>query len=141
MFDGVTRLAPWVAFLGDHAYDTLLWLNTKFNWLRRKLGFGYWSISKYLKANVKKAVGFVFKFEQNLVDYCNHRNYDGVICGHIHTPEIKTIDGIVYMNDGDWVESCSALVEELDGTWKIIFWEDNHESQKVDTEVVSSNTK
>jgi UDP-2,3-diacylglucosamine pyrophosphatase LpxH len=97
-------------------------VNGKFNWFRHKLGFGYWSLSKYLKHNVKKAVSFIFEFEKTLVRYCQHHNYDGIICGHIHTPEIKVIEGVIYMNDGDWVESCSALVEAEDGTWSIIYW-------------------
>ena len=122
LFDGVTRLAPWIGFTGDKAYDFLLWFNNHFNHLRRRLGFGYWSLSKYLKARVKKAMNFVFHFERNLLEYAKKRGYDGVICGHIHTPEIKTIDGMIYMNDGDWVESCSALVEHFDGRWEIIYW-------------------
>lgn len=122
MFDGVTRLGKWLSFLGDSAYDFVLWINTKFNYIRHKFGFGYWSLSQFLKHKVKKAVGFIFNFEKNMVSYCERKGYDGVICGHIHTPEIKTIDGVIYMNDGDWVESCSALVEHEDGRWEIIYW-------------------
>jgi len=122
MFDGVSKLAPWLAFLGDRAYDVALCLNSGFNSIRHKLGFKYFSISKVLKNKVKTAVGFIFEFEKTVIAYCKKHNYDGVICGHIHTPEIKEIDGITYMNDGDWVESCTALVENLDGTWEIIHW-------------------
>jgi UDP-2,3-diacylglucosamine pyrophosphatase LpxH len=122
LFDGITRLAPWLSFLGDKAYDFVLMLNSKFNWIRHKMGFGYWSLSKYLKHRVKKAVDFIFQFEKNLAGYCKKRGYDGVICGHIHHAEIKDIDGVVYMNDGDWVESCTALVEHWDGRWEIITW-------------------
>lgn len=122
MFDGITKLAPWISFLGDHAYDIVLDLNTKFNWLRHKFGFGYWSLSKYLKHKVKKSIDFIFKFEENIVSYCKKRNFDGVICGHIHHAEIKEIDGSIYMNSGDWVESCSALVEHYDGRWEIVHW-------------------
>lgn len=122
IFDGITRIAPWLTFLGDKAYDFVLNLNTKFNIVRRKLGFNYWSLSRYLKKRVKKAVDFIFKFEKNLSSHCKKKGYDGVICGHIHTPEIKDIDGVVYMNDGDWVESCSALVEHHDGKWEIVYW-------------------
>jgi UDP-2,3-diacylglucosamine pyrophosphatase LpxH len=100
----------------------LLSLNSNFNWIRHKLGFGYWSLSKYLKHKVKGAVDFIFEFENNLVDYCRRKYYDGIICGHIHHAEIKTIQGITYMNDGDWVESCSALVEHHDGQFEIIPW-------------------
>lgn len=122
LFDGITKLAPWMGFLGDKAYDILLYLNTKYNWIRHKFGFGYWSFSKYLKHKVKGAVDFIFDYEKNLVDYCRRKFYDGVICGHIHHAEIKEIEGIIYMNDGDWVESCTALVEHFDGTFEIITW-------------------
>jgi UDP-2,3-diacylglucosamine pyrophosphatase LpxH len=122
LFDGITRLAPWISFLGDKAYDIILSLNSKFNWLRHRLGFGYFSLSQYLKHRVKRAVDFMFKFEENLANYCKKRGFDGVICGHIHHAEIKEINGVVYMNDGDWVESCTALVEHWNGQWEIITW-------------------
>jgi UDP-2,3-diacylglucosamine pyrophosphatase LpxH len=122
LFDGITRLAPWISFLGDKAYDFVLNLNSKYNWIRHRFGFGYWSLSKYLKGRVKKAVDFVFQFEKNLARYCKKRGYDGVICGHIHHAEIKEIEGITYMNDGDWVESMTALVEHHDGRWEIVTW-------------------
>jgi UDP-2,3-diacylglucosamine pyrophosphatase LpxH len=122
LFDGITRLAPWISFLGDKAYDFVLMLNAKFNWFRHKMGFGYWSLSKYLKHRVKKAVDFMFQFERNLAGYCKKRGFDGVICGHIHHAEIKLIDDVIYMNDGDWVESCTALVEHWDGHWEIVTW-------------------
>jgi len=133
LFDGITRLAPWLSFLGDRAYDIVLAINTKYNCLRHKLGFGYWSISKFLKHRVKKAVDFIFNFEKNLVSYCKKKKFDGVICGHIHTAEIKVIDSIVYMNDGDWVESCSALVEKWNGEWEIIYWTLDKETEIVGT--------
>jgi UDP-2,3-diacylglucosamine pyrophosphatase LpxH len=120
LFDGITRLAPWIAFLGDRGYDFVLSINSKFNWLRHRMGFGYWSLSKYLKQRVKKAVDFMFKFEENLAGYCKKRGFDGVICGHIHNSEIKLIDNIWYSNTGDWVESCTALCETHDGDWIII---------------------
>jgi len=122
MFDGITRLAPWISFLGDKAYDVILSINSRFNWVRHRFGFGYFSLSQYLKTRVKKAVDFIFHFEKNLAAYCKKRGFDGVICGHIHHAEIKDIDGIKYMNDGDWVESCTALVEHHDGRWEIITW-------------------
>ena len=131
LFDGITRLAPWVSFLGDKAYDMLLSINTQFNRIRHRFGFGYWSLSKYLKHRVKRAMDFMFRFENNLADYCIKRGYDGIICGHIHHAEIKKIKEIMYMNDGDWVESCSALVEHLDGRWEIIYW--TKEIKDVDT--------
>jgi UDP-2,3-diacylglucosamine pyrophosphatase LpxH len=103
------------------------------------MGFGYWSLSKYLKGRVKKAVDFVFQFEKNLVTYCKKRGFDGIICGHIHNPEIKIIDNIIYMNDGDWVENCSALVEHHDGRWEIVFW--TREKDHVDTDIDSDAHK
>lgn len=135
LFDGITRLAPWLSFLGDKAYDMLLSINTKVNWLRRKMGFGYWSLSLYLKQRVKRAVDFMFKFERNLVGYCRKKGYDGIICGHIHKAEIKNIDGISYMNDGDWQESCTALVEHWDGRWEIITW--TQETDDVSADIIS----
>jgi len=123
MFDGISKIAPWLGFLGDKAYDLLLSLNSDYNWIRHKLGFGYWSFSKVLKHKVKSAVDFIFKFETNLVDYCQRKFYDGVVCGHIHSAEIKSIEGIDYLNTGDWVESCTALVEHFDGTFEIIHWD------------------
>lgn len=123
LFDGISTLAPWVGYLGDKAYDLLLYLNTQYNWIRHKCGFGYWSFSKFLKHKVKGAVDFIFQFEKSLVDYCKRKKYDGVIAGHIHHAEIKDIDGVIYMNDGDWVESCTALVEHFDGTFEIIHWD------------------
>jgi UDP-2,3-diacylglucosamine pyrophosphatase LpxH len=138
LFDGITRLAPWIAFLGDKAYDFVLSLNNKFNWVRRRMGFGYFSLSQFLKHKVKKAVDFMFKFEENLANYCKKRGFDGVICGHIHHAEIKEINGVTYMNDGDWVESCTALVEHHDGKWEIITW--TKEKDDVDTDP-DSNTR
>ncbi len=132
LFDGITRLAPWLAFLGDKAYDFVLSLNNKFNWIRRRMGFGYFSLSKFLKHKVKRAVDFMFKFEENLAAYCKKRGFDGVICGHIHHAEIKEINGVMYMNDGDWVESCTALVEHWNGRWEIITW--TKEKDDVDTD-------
>lgn len=120
LFDGISKIAPWLGFIGDKGYDMLLSLNNSFNWLRRQFGFGYWSVGKYLKHKVKGAVDFIFQFEINLTNYCRKKGYDGVIVGHIHSAEIKEIDGIWYSNTGDWVESCTALCETHDGDW-IIF--------------------
>lgn len=120
LFDGITRLSPWLSFMGDKAYDVLLDLNSRFNWIRHRLGFGYWSLSKWLKHRVKKAINFIFEFELTITAYAKRKGYDGVICGHIHYAEIKTVNDITYMNDGDWVESKTALVEHMDGRWEIL---------------------
>ena len=132
LFDGITRLAPWLSFLGDRAYDFVLNLNSRFNWIRHRLGFGYWSLSKWLKYKVKRAIDFMFQFEKNVTAYAKRKGYDGVICGHIHNAEIKDVDGVVYMNDGDWVESCTALVEHRDGRWEIVTWQEiKNENKKI----------
>ena len=123
-FDNVMLYARWLAYVGDHAYDLVLRLNTVFNGLRRLMGLRYWSLSSYLKIKVKNAVQFIGEFERVLANEAQKAGVQGVICGHIHHAEMKQYGDIIYMNDGDWVESCSALVEHFDGTWEIIFWAD-----------------
>ena len=134
-FDGVLLNAKWLAYLGDWAYETCLKLNTVFNYCRRKLGFGYWSLSAYLKFKVKNAVQFIYDFENLLIEEARRREVDGVICGHIHHAEIRKMDGIVYMNDGDWVESCTALVEDKNGKFRIIDWVSEREAILTDEEL------
>jgi UDP-2,3-diacylglucosamine pyrophosphatase LpxH len=121
-FDGVVKYARWLALLGDWAYVTMLEVNTWFNFLRRKLGFGYWSLSAYLKHRVKNAVQFIGNFEQAVVAEARRQGVDGVVCGHVHSAEMRMIDGVLYVNDGDWVESCTALVEHMDGRLEILPW-------------------
>ncbi|MFY8094014.1 MAG: UDP-2,3-diacylglucosamine diphosphatase [Niveispirillum sp.] len=123
-FDAVVRYAKWLAFVGDTAYTFLLWLNTLLNKARRKLGFPYWSLSAYLKHKTKKAVEFIGDYETALTDEARRRQVDGVICGHIHHAEMRDMDGVLYVNDGDWVESCTALVEHPDGRLEILRWAD-----------------
>ncbi|HEY3697259.1 UDP-2,3-diacylglucosamine diphosphatase [Phenylobacterium sp.] len=121
-FDGLVQVAPWLARLGDWSYGLLLAANTLFNRARRRLGFGYWSLSAYLKGRVKNAVQFVDAFESAVADEARRRGVDGVICGHIHKAEVRQIAGVTYANDGDWVESCTALVEHPDGRLEILDW-------------------
>ncbi|MBS0410644.1 MAG: UDP-2,3-diacylglucosamine diphosphatase [Proteobacteria bacterium] len=121
-FDGVVQYAPWLAFLGDWAYRTVLMLNTVVNRVRRRLGFGYWSLSAFLKVKVKNALQFIEDFEGAVAAEARRRGVDGVICGHIHKAEMRDIDGVTYINDGDWVESCTALVEHFDGRMEILHW-------------------
>lgn len=121
-FDGITKLSPWLCYLGDKGYDFVLELNSKFNWIRHKFGFGYWSFSNYLKHKVKGAIDFIFDYEKNITDYCRRKHYTGVINGHIHKAEIKNIEDIMYLNCGDFVESCTAIVEHFDGTFEIVTW-------------------
>ncbi|MDH2432195.1 UDP-2,3-diacylglucosamine diphosphatase [Pokkaliibacter sp. MBI-7] len=122
MFDVITRYHRWLAFLGDSAYEMLLILNRWLNDLRRRFGFGYWSLSAYLKHKVKKAVNFIGEFEEALAHECHKRNFDGVVCGHIHHAEIRDIGKVRYLNCGDWVESCTALVEDMQGEISLIAW-------------------
>lgn len=121
-FDAVVRYAKWLAFIGDRGYQLALHLNSILNRFRRAMGWQYWSLSAALKHKVKRAVEFISHFETALIREARRRGADGVICGHIHTPQIRTIDGIHYCNDGDWVESCSALVEHFDGRMELLRW-------------------
>ena len=121
-FDGVVLYARWLAFLGDLGYSVLLRMNVWFNALRRQFGLPYWSLSAYIKHRVKNAVAFISRFEEVVAHAARERGVDGVICGHIHSAEIRDFDGILYMNDGDWVESCTALVEHFDGRIEILDW-------------------
>ncbi|PHS58728.1 MAG: UDP-2,3-diacylglucosamine hydrolase [Sulfurimonas sp.] len=120
-FDSITMTKKWISVLGDYGYDALLHLNSIINFFRKLFGYKrYWSLSKYVKDNIKKSVSFISDFEGILTKYAFKNGYDGVICGHIHKAEIKDIKGIEYLNSGDWVENCTALVETMDGQWKII---------------------
>jgi len=122
LFDGVMQHARWLAYIGDSAYSLILYINRWFNAIRVKLGFPYWSLSQYLKHQVKNAVNFISAFEHVMTEEARRRHCDGVVCGHIHKAEIRDIDGILYCNDGDWVESLTALVEDFDGNLQIIHW-------------------
>jgi UDP-2,3-diacylglucosamine pyrophosphatase LpxH len=121
-FDGVIRYARFLAYLGDWAYDTALVLNRWFNLARRRLGLPYWSLSQWLKRQVKEAVKAIDRFETALAGEARRRGLDGVICGHIHHAEMREVGGVMYMNDGDWVESCTALVEHHDGRFALLDW-------------------
>ena len=124
LFDGVVQHAKWLAYLGDRLYTLTLKLNHAFNALRARLGLPYWSLAQYLKHRVKNAVSYIGAFEQALAAEAKTRQCDGVVCGHIHKAEIRDIDGIVYCNCGDWVESLTALVETDAGELKILHWHD-----------------
>lgn len=122
-FDSVTMTKRWLAILGDLGYDLLLNINHIITWFRKKLRYqSHWSLSKYVKDNVKSSISFITDFEHILSEHAKHHNYDGVICGHIHKAEIRDIEGIKYLNCGDWVESCTAIVETLEGEFRIIRW-------------------
>lgn len=129
-FDVVVRYAKWLAFLGDRSYEFALWTNAPLNWIRRKLGFGYWSMSAYLKYRVKTAVNFIGEFEDSLSDVARRRGADGIICGHIHHAASRTLGDVHYLNCGDWVESRTAIVERPDGRLEVIHW-DSFEKERL----------
>jgi UDP-2,3-diacylglucosamine pyrophosphatase LpxH len=119
-FDGVVNQARWRALLGDWAYRALLHFNTGWNQIRRRLGLGYWSFAAFLKGHVKNAAKYIAKFEESVAAEARGRGFDGVVCGHIHKAEHRVIDGVIYINDGDWVESCTAVVEFYDGRFELV---------------------
>jgi UDP-2,3-diacylglucosamine pyrophosphatase LpxH len=122
-FDQVTKYHRWLAILGDHAYDLLVRLNRRLSWARRRLNVpGYWSLAGYAKRKVKRAMEFIFDFEDSVLRHARERGVDGVICGHIHAATIRDQDGIAYMNCGDWVDSCTAVVEHADGSMELVRW-------------------
>jgi len=121
-FDSVVRYAKFLAVLGDWAYDLALRLNRWFNAVRRRLGYPYWSLSAWMKRQVKEAVKAIDRFEVALATEARRRGFDGVVCGHIHHAEMREVHGVLYINDGDWVESCTALVEHHDGRLELIDW-------------------
>ena len=122
-FDAVVKNARWLAYLGDSAYATLIWLNPKINAIRRLWSPRYWSLSKWSKQQVKQAVNFICKFEEALAEDARQKGHDGVICGHIHHACIRDIGDIHYVNTGDWVESCTAVIEGDDGALRLVDWE------------------
>lgn len=121
-FDVVMRTAKWLAFFGDRGYELALWMNTPLNWVRRHLGLSFWSLSGYLKYRVKSAVSFISAYEEAVAAEARRNGADGVICGHIHHASDRTIHGVHYLNCGDWVESCTALIETFDGDMRILHW-------------------
>ncbi|WP_298092841.1 UDP-2,3-diacylglucosamine diphosphatase [uncultured Sphingomonas sp.] len=121
-FDAITLAHRWLAHVGDHAYTALMVANRWVNGIRRRLNMPYWSLSKHAKARVKNAVAFISHFEEVVAHAAGARGVDGVVCGHIHTAEIREIGGIAYYNDGDWVEGCTALVEHHDGRMELLHW-------------------
>ena len=121
-FDGVVLYAKWLAFLGDTAYSLLLRANIAVNAVRRRFKLPYWSLSAHMKRKVKNAVQYVCSFEEAVAREATERGFDGIVCGHIHCAEIRNIGEVVYYNDGDWVESCTALTEDAEGTIRILDW-------------------
>ncbi|MDE1901649.1 MAG: UDP-2,3-diacylglucosamine diphosphatase [Alphaproteobacteria bacterium] len=126
-FDAVVGYATWLAHLGDKAYDVALFVNRIFNAARKKMGLPYWSLSAYLKHKVKNAVDHISSFETFIAESAAQQKTDAVLCGHIHHAEMRQIGSVLYLNDGDWVESCTAMVEDFDGKLSIIRWADDRD--------------
>jgi len=126
-FDQVVQHQRWLAVLGSRLYDLLLGANHGVNVVRRRLGLGYWSLAGFLKHRVKNAVNYIGSFEQTVAREARHHGVDGMICGHIHHAEMRDIDGVTYCNCGDWVESCTALVEHHDGRLELLRWTDGRQ--------------
>jgi len=124
IFDPLMNSGKFLMYFGDFLYTWLMRMNHWVAFVRRKLRLPYWSLSAYLKAQTKETINMLYKYKETMVKHCKKKGYDGIICGHIHTPAIETIDGIEYMNDGDWVESRTALVEHYDGKWELIYYKD-----------------
>jgi UDP-2,3-diacylglucosamine pyrophosphatase LpxH len=131
-FDVVVHYAKWLALLGDWAYTAALWTNTRLNWARRRAGMQYWSLSAFLKRKVKQAVNFIGDFENALVAEARKQNADVVVCGHIHHVAAREIDGVLYLNTGDWVESGTAIGETQDGKFELIYWLQESEARRLE---------
>jgi UDP-2,3-diacylglucosamine pyrophosphatase LpxH len=121
-FDSVVKFSPWLAKVGSNIYDILLAMNPYINWWRRLFDLPHWSLSAYLKNKTKKACQYIGSFEESVAQAARKRGVDAVVCGHIHRAEMREIEGVLYCNDGDWVESCSSLVEDMNGQLRLIDW-------------------
>jgi UDP-2,3-diacylglucosamine pyrophosphatase LpxH len=124
-FDASVKFSRWLAALGSHAYDVALGLNRGYNRMRRACGYPYWSLASYLKSRIGSAVRYVERFEQAAAHCAARRGLDGVICGHIHRPVMRELHGVQYCNTGDWVDNCTALVEDRSGElrlWQLADW-------------------
>ncbi|ERM84437.1 phosphoesterase [Rhodonellum psychrophilum GCM71 = DSM 17998] len=135
IFDSITTNLRWIAYLGDIGYTFLLWINRMVNFQRRKRGLPYFSLSQYVKGKVKSAVSYIDQYEEELSKMAKAKGCDGIICGHIHHPENRMIDGIHYLNSGDWVETMSALAEDHDGNWQLIYYNEIDFKQKPENEI------
>ena len=125
-FDKLMTDGKWLMHIGDTLYNMAVMINTKFNTIRGWLGMEYWSLSKWLKKNTKQALNYIHRYEDHVAEHCEKHGYDGIVCGHIHTAEMRKISGIMYMNCGDWVESCTAIVENHDGVWRMVNWREEN---------------
>lgn len=130
VFDTVTSRFSWLSKIGDVGYSLLLWINKWYNQNRAKKGLPYYSLSKEIKNKVKTSVSYISDYEHHIVDVARRKKCDGVICGHIHHPEMRYYDDILYLNSGDWVESLSALTEDFNGNWNLVYYQGEVESQE-----------
>jgi len=137
-FDTVVMCHRWLAFAGDAAYSMLMRLNIVINAVRQRFDLPYWSLSKHAKHKVKNAVEFISRFEEAVAHEAGERGVDGVVCGHIHTAEIRQFGDIVYYNDGDWVEGCTALVEHMDGRMEVLHWADEIAARRHATAAIAA---
>lgn len=130
-FEGVTHCSRWLRLIGDTGYELLMFLNRVFNRLRARYGYGYWSFSGFLKSHIQRAQAYIEDYEKAVAYGAQKEGYDGVVCGHIHHAAVKEIGEVTYYNTGDWVESCTAIVEDHDGTMHLKSWLDdpNHKRQ------------
>ncbi|RKF19085.1 UDP-2,3-diacylglucosamine diphosphatase [Altericroceibacterium spongiae] len=140
-FDAIMLAHRWLAFVGDALYHLMMGLNRWVNAVRRKFDLPYWSLSKIAKHKVKNAVEFISRYEEIVARAAGERGVDGVVCGHIHTAEMREFNGIEYYNDGDWVEGCNALVEHFDGRMEILHWADEVIKRAADREVAEVNAE
>jgi len=130
-FDGAVKCSPWLLKLGVHLYDSLLWVNHAMNRLRRRLGFAHWSLAATLKNAAKEAVRYMSNFEEAALAVARHRQVDGIVCGHIHRAALRESEGVLYCNDGDWVESCTSLIEDMNGSLAIVRWDELRQQRSV----------
>ncbi len=141
IFDTITTNFSWLAKLGDIGYSFLLWLNKTYNNRRLKKGLPYFSLSSFIKQKVKRAVSYISSFEEELVKLARHKHCHGVICGHIHHPAIEHCQGVEYLNSGDWVESFTALAEDFQGRWRVIYYSDLLEEEKRNENLAGKEVK
>lgn len=130
-FDSAVQLSRLASFIGDKGYDFLLYVNRYLHAFRRMMGRPYWSFSGYIKTRVQNAMEVISKFENAVAHEARHQDVDGLICGHIHYPQLKELNGVIYCNDGDWVENCTTMLEHHDGTLELLRWRENTESLSV----------
>ncbi|MEZ0483042.1 UDP-2,3-diacylglucosamine diphosphatase [Fibrella aquatica] len=138
VFDSITSHMKWLAYLGDMGYTFLLWVNKLYNQYRAWRGLAYYSLSQTVKQRIKSAVSYISDFEEKLTELARARHCDGIICGHIHQPAIRQINGLTYMNSGDWVESLSALVEDHEGNWNLLYYSSDMAATPSTTDLVDA---